>query len=551
LLTSIHLVGEIELTTTERYGVPVLRSTLDLGDEEHAANQAHNEGLLKLLDEQLGLARAGGGPKYAERHHKRGKLLARERIDLLVDSGSAFLELSSLAAWGTDYTVGASIVTGLGVVEGVECVVLANDPTVKGGTSNPYTWKKIHRAMEIARENRLPVINLVESGGGDLPSQAEFFVGAGAQFRELTQLSAMGVPSIALVFGNSTAGGAYVPGMCDYAVMIDQQSKVFLGGPPLVKMATGEVSTDEELGGAAMHAFTSGLADYFARDERDAIRIGRQIVTGWNWRKQGPPAAPAREPLYDPADLVAVASSDLRVPFSPQEVLARVLDGSDFDEYKPDYGTSLVTGWGRLHGYPVGVLANARGVLFSDEAKKATEFISLSNQTDTPLLFLHNTTGYIVGKSFEQGGIIKDGAKMINAVANSTVPHISLLMGASYGAGNYGMCGRAFNPRFLFSWPNSRTAVMGPSQLAGVLSIVAREGAEAAGVPFDEKRDAERTAAIEAQIEKESFAFHMSGKLYDDGVIDPADTRTVLGMALSAVHSNTIEGRRGFGVFRM
>ncbi len=531
--------------------MPVLRSTLDLTDEEHSANRAHNEGLLKLLDEQLGLARAGGGPKYSERHKKRGKLLARERIDLLVDPGSAFLELSSLAGWGTEYAVGGSIVTGLGVIHGVECVVLANDPTVKGGTSNPYTWKKIHRAMEIARENRLPVVNLVESGGGDLPSQAEFFVGAGAQFRDLTQLSAMGVPSIALVFGNSTAGGAYVPGMCDYAVMIDKQSKVFLGGPPLVKMATGEVSTDEELGGAEMHAFTSGLCDYFAKDERDAIRLGRQIVAGWNWRKRGPQPGPVREPLHDPAELAAVASSDLRIPFSPREVLARILDGSEFDEYKPDYGTSLVTGWGRLHGYPVGILANARGVIFSDEAKKATEFISLSNQTDTPLLFLHNTTGYIVGKSFEQGGIIKDGAKMINAVANSTVPHLSLMMGASYGAGNYGMCGRAFNPRFLFAWPNSRTAVMGPSQLAGVLSIVAREGAEAAGVEFDEQRDRERTAAIEAQIEKESFSFHMSGKLYDDGVIDPADTRTVLGIALSACHSNAVEGRRGFGVFRM
>jgi acetyl-CoA carboxylase carboxyltransferase component len=531
--------------------VPVLTSSLDRSSEEYSANLAHNTGLLKLLDEQLEQARAGGGAKYADRHKKRGKLLARERIDLLVDPGSAFLELSPLAAWGTEYAVGGSIVTGIGVVEGVECVLLANDPTVKGGTSNPYTWKKIHRAMQIARENRLPVVNLVESGGGDLPSQAEFFVGAGAQFRDLTQLSAMGIPSIALVFGNSTAGGAYVPGMCDYAVMIDKQSKVFLGGPPLVKMATGEVSTDEELGGAAMHAFTSGLCDYFAKDERDAIRIGRQIVASWNWRKLGPAPAASRPPLLDPAELRAVASADLRVPFSPHEVLARLLDGSEFDEYKPDYGTSLVTGWGRLHGYPVGVLANARGVIFSDEAKKATEFISLSNQSDTPLLFLHNTTGYIVGKSFEQGGIIKDGAKMINAVANSTVPHISLVMGASYGAGNYGMCGRAFNPRFLFSWPGSRTAVMGPQQLAGVLSIVAREGAEAAGVPFDEERDRERTATIEAQIERESFAFAMSSRLNDDGVIDPADTRTVLGIALSAIHSGTVEGRRGFGVFRM
>jgi acetyl-CoA carboxylase carboxyltransferase component len=300
-----------------------------------------------------------------------------------------------------------------------------------------------------------------------------------------------------------------------------------------------------------MHSTTSGLSDYFARDEADAIRLGRQIVSRFNWRKLGPTPAAVAEPRYDSRELRGVPSADLRVPFDPVDVLARVLDGSEFDEYKPSYGTSLVTGWGRLHGYPVGVLANARGVLFSEESKKATEFILLANQVDTPLLFLHNTTGFIVGSSFEQGGIIKDGAKLINAVANSTVPHLSLLMGASYGAGNYGMCGRAYDPRFLFAWPNSRTAVMGPQQLAGVLSIVARDGAQAAGRPFDEEADAVRRAAIEEQIERESFSFFMSGKLYDDGVIDPADTRTVLGLCLSACHSNEVRGQRGFGVFRM
>jgi acetyl-CoA carboxylase carboxyltransferase component len=442
-------------------------------------------------------------------------------------------------------------VTGIGVVEGTECVVIANDATVKGGTSNPYTWKKMLRAMHIARLNRLPVINLVESGGADLPTQADLFVPAGQLFRDLTQLSAMGVPTVALVFGNSTAGGAYVPGMCDYTVMVDQQAKVFLGGPPLVKMATGEIATDEDLGGARMHSFTSGLSDYFARDELDAIRIGRRIVATFHWRKLGTKPGPVRAPLYDPGELRGIASADLRVPFDSQEVLARILDSSELDEYKPGYGTSLLTGWGTLHGYPVGVLANARGVIFSEEAKKATEFIQLSNQVDTPLLFMHNTTGYIVGKSFEQGGIIKDGAKMINAVANSSVPHLSVLMGASYGAGTYGMCGRAYDPRFLFSWPNSRTAVMGPQQLAGVLSIVAREAAEAAGREFDEERNATRSAKIEEQIERESFSFYMSGKLYDDGVIDPVDTRTVLGICLSACHSSVVEGRRGFGVFRM
>ena len=531
--------------------MPTLKSRIDVRSEEYQANLAHNGGLLKLLEEQLEVARNGGGEGYRRRHQARGRLLVRERIDLLVDPGSAFLELSPLAAWGTEFVTGASVVTGIGVVCGTECVVIANDPTVKGGTSNPYTWKKMLRALHIARLNRLPVINLVESGGADLPTQADLFVPAGQLFRDLTQLSAMGVPTVALVFGNSTAGGAYVPGMCDYTVLVDQQAKVFLGGPPLVRMATGEVATDEELGGARMHSFVSGLSDYFARDERDAIRLGRQIVSNWHWRKLGPaPAAPVA-PLYDPAELLGIASADLRIPFEPAEVLARLLDGSEFDEYKPGYGTSLVTGWGRLQGYPVGVLANARGVIFSDEAKKATEFIQLSNQVNTPLIFLHNTTGYIVGKSFEQGGIIKDGAKMINAVANSAVPHISVIVGASYGAGNYGMCGRAYDPRFLFSWPNSRTAVMGPQQLAGVLSIVAREAAEASGKEFDEERNAERTAQIEGQIERESFSFYMSGKLYDDGVIDPTDTRTVLGITLSACHSNVVEGRRGFGVFRM
>jgi acetyl-CoA carboxylase carboxyltransferase component len=339
--------------------------------------------------------------------------------------------------------------------------------------------------------------------------------------------------------------------MCDYTVMVAGQAKVFLGGPPLVKMATGEVTTDEELGGARMHSVTSGLSDYYAQDEVDAIRIGRQIVSRFNWRKLGQPPRAVVEPLYPATELRGVPSADLRVPFEPVEVLARILDGSEFDEYKPSYGTSMVTGWGTLHGYPVGILANARGVIFSEEANKAAEFILLANQVDTPLLFLHNTTGFIVGSSFEQGGIIKDGAKLINAVANSAVPHISLLMGASYGAGNYGMCGRAYDPRFLFAWPNSRTAVMGPQQLAGVLSIVAREAADAAGRAFDEEADATRRAAIESQIEEESFAFYMSGKLYDDGVIDPADTRTVLGLSLSACHSNEVRGRRGFGVFRM
>ena len=354
------------------------------------------------------------------------------------------------------------------------------------------------------------------------------------------------------MFGNSTAGGAYVPGMCDYAVLVKQQAKVFLGGPPLVKMATGEDADDESLGGAEMHARVSGLADYMADDEVDCIRIGRQIVADLGFRKLGRgPDRPVEEPVHDPEELLGIVSVNLKVPFDPREVLTRIVDGSRFSEYKPMYGPALVTGWCHIHGYRVGVLANAHGVLQNEESQKATEFILLANQNDTPLVFLQNTTGYIVGTAYEQRGIIKDGAKMINAVANSAVPHITILMGASYGAGNYGMSGRAYDPRFLFAWPNAKTAVMGPEQLAGVLSIVARQAAMAAGREFDEAEDAKRRKATEDQIESESLALYLSARLHDDGIIDPRDTREVLGICLSAIHSNVVEGRRGFGVFRM
>jgi acetyl-CoA carboxylase carboxyltransferase component len=530
----------------------VLGSTLDTRGEQYATNRAASLAVLDQLEEQLDLARAGGGQRYADRHRDRGRLLARERIELLLDRDASFLELSSLAAWGTAFTVGASIISGIGVVSGVECVLIAHDPTVRGGAMNPISLKKTLRALEIARCNRLPVINLVESGGADLPSQADLFVPAGQIFHDLTELSSMGIPSIALVFGNSTAGGAYVPGMCDYSVLVDQQAKVFLGGPPLVKMATGEDSDDESLGGAAMHARVSGVADHFAVDERDAIRLGRRIVSELSWRKHGPgPTLPADEPVHDPEELLGIAPADIRVPFDPREVLARVVDGSRFGEYKPEYGTSLVTGFASVHGFPVGVLANARGVLFSEEAKKAAEFIQLANQVDTPLVFLQNTTGYMVGRSYEQGGIIKDGAKMINAVTNSTVPHITINTAASFGAGNYGMSGRAYDPRLMFAWPGAKLAVMGAPQLAGVLSIVAKASAASSGHAFDQAADDERRRGIEAQIDAESHAFFITSRLYDDGLLDPRDTRTVLGIALSAAHSGPIEGRRGYGVFRM
>ena len=529
----------------------VLKSTLDPNAPAYADAVSATTTKLNEIDNELAHALAGGGPKYVDRHHSRGKLTPRERIELLVDPDSPFLELCPLAAWGSEFQVGASLVTGIGAVSGVECMIVANDPTVKGGTSNPWTLRKILRANQIALENRLPVVSLVESGGADLPTQKEVFIPGGRMFRDLTRLSAAGIPTIALVFGNSTAGGAYVPGMSDHVVMIKERSKVFLAGPPLVKMATGEESDDESLGGAEMHARISGLADYFAVDELDATRIGRRIVARLNWVKQGPTPGPVIEPLYDPEELIGIVPSDLRVPFDPREVIARTVDGSEFDEFKPMYGSSLVTGWARVHGYPVGVLANARGVLFSEESQKATQFIQLANRADTPLPFLHNTTGYLVGKDYEEGGMIKHGSMMINAVSNSTVPHISLLIGASYGAGHYGMCGRAYDPRFLFAWPSAKAAVMGGTQLAGVISIVSRAAAQARGQEVDEAADASLRAAIEAQIEAESLPMFLSGRLYDDGVIDPRDTRTVLGMCLSAIANGPIKGTSNFGVFRM
>jgi acyl-CoA carboxylase subunit beta len=525
-------------------------------DPHDAAYQQNRDAMLAKLDDlatEHAKALAGGGPRYTDRHQARGKLLARERIELLLDKDSPFLELSPLAAWGTDFTVGGSVITGIGVVEGTECVISASDPTVRGGTSNPWTIRKSFRAHDIARENRMPLIGLIESGGADLPTQKEIFIPGGRTFRDLTRLSAQGIPTVTLVFGNSTAGGAYVPGMSDHVVMIEGRSKVFLGGPPLVKMATGEEATDEELGGADMHARTSGLADYLATDEYDAVRLGRRIVARLNWRKQGPAPVTARPepPRYSDEELLGIVPPDLRVPFDPREVIARITDGSDFDEFKPAYGTSLVTGWAAIHGYPVGILANARGVLFSAESQKAAQFIQLANQVDTPLIFLHNTTGYMVGARYEQAGIIKHGSMMINAVSNSTVPHISVLMGASYGAGHYGMCGRAYDPRFLFAWPSAKSAVMGPAQLAGVLSIVSRAAAEAAGRPFDEDADAAMRQAVESQIEAESLPMFLSGRIYDDGIIDPRDTRTVLGLCLSAIHGAPVQGNRaGYGVFR-
>lgn len=532
--------------------VQVLGTNLDPRSDEYQANRAAMEEKLAEFESLMEQARQGGGEKYVKRHRDRGKLLARERIELLIDRDSPFLELSTLAAWGTDKNLGANVVTGIGVVEGVECAILAHDPTSQAGSMNRYSVAKTLRIMDIASENRLPLINLVESGGADLPDQAEVFIVGGKWFRNLTRMSKKGIPTIALVFGSSTAGGAYFPAMCDYAVMVKDQAKVFLGGPPLVKMATGEESTDEELGGAEMHSKVSGLSDYYAQDEHEAIRMGRDIVSHLNWRKQGyGPTKDAREPIHDIDQILGVIPADLRVPFDMREILGRVVDGSELEEYKATYGTSLLTGWASIHGFPVGVVANQQGVIFSEEAQKATEFIQLTNRYDTPLIFIHNTTGYMVGKDYEQRGIIKDGAKMVNAVANSEVPHITLMAGVSYGAGNYGMSGRSYEPRFVFGYPNHKVAVMGPTQLAGVMSIIARQAAEARGEVFDEEADARRRADIEKQISDEELAYYSTARVRDDGLIDPRDTRTVLGIALSAIHSGPVKGTDRFGVFRM
>ncbi len=430
-------------------------------------------------------------------------------------------------------------------------MVIANQPTVKGGSLSPSGVAKQLRALEVAERNRLPVVTLVESGGAGLPRQADIFVPGGRTFRDLSRLSAHGIPTVALVFGSSTAGGAYVPGMSEYTVFVAGAASVYLGGPPLVKMATGEDTDDETLGGADMHARVSGLADHLAVDERDALRIGREIVANLGWQKAGPPPSlPADEPRYPADELLACAAADPKRAVEVREILARVLDGSRFAEFKPLYGTTLVTGWGSIGGRPVGVLAN-NGILFSEESKKGAHFVQLANARGVPLLFVQNITGFMVGTAAERGGIIKDGAKLINAVSSSAVPHLTLMVGASYGAGNYGMSGRAYDPRFVFTWPGHRIAVMGGPQLAGVMSIVQRGAAERAGRAYDDATDAQVRAATEAMIEAQSGAVYATGRGWDDGVIDPRHTRTVLELALSAVHSAPIRGTTGYAPFRM
>jgi acetyl-CoA carboxylase carboxyltransferase component len=529
-----------------------LKSRVDPRSDRFLQNHAANQAALVKLRDALADSRAGGGEKYNTRHRERGRLLPRERVELLLDRDAHFLEIAALAGHGIGAGVkaGASMIGGVGVVSGVECLISCTEATVKGGALNEYSVMKSRRLAEISEENRLPAIHLIESAGADLPNQSRIFVPGGQAFRDITRASKAGIPSVCLVFGSSTAGGAYIPGMSDYTVMVDQQARVFLAGPPLVKMATNEETDEESLGGAAMHSRISGVSDYLARDEVEAIRLGRDIVALLEWRKQAAvPTAPVSAPLYDADDLLGIVSADVKVPFDAREVIARLVDGSAFHEFKPEFGSTLVTGWARIHGFPVGILAN-QGVLFSESAQKGAQFIQLCNQKNVPLLFLQNITGFMVGTQYEQGGIIKHGAKLINAVSNSTVPAITIMMGASFGAGNYGMCGRAYGPRFLFSWPNHRIAVMGGEQLAGVLEIVKRDAAAKSGQAVDEMELQMMKMMLTQQIEKESNAYYATARLWDDGIIDPRDTRDVVGICLSATHNAKVEGTMAFGVFR-
>jgi acyl-CoA carboxylase subunit beta len=457
---------------------PPLRSSLDTGSEAFARNRADMVEQLEEIDGLLDEAAAGGGPARIERLRARGKLPIRERIAHVLDPDSPFLEISALAGYDSDYTLGGGMVVGIGVIAGVECVIMGNDPSVLGGALTPYALKKWMRALEIARDNRIPYVSFVESAGADLrmptgggggggekrsrPAQTQHFAESGRSFYDMIELSKLGVPTVCVVFGSSTAGGAYQPGLSDYVIVVKEQSKVFLAGPPLVKMATGEESDDETLGGARLHAEVSGLGDYFAEDEMDAIRLCREVVSHLNWRKGGPePSKRPDEPVHDPEDLLGLVSRDLRQPVDVRDVIARVADGSRFEEFKPRYGPTLVCGWASIHGYPVGILGN-NGVLYPDSSQKAAHFIQLCNQIDVPLVFLQNITGYMVGKDFEADGIVKKGSQMLNAVTNSTVPHLTVILGSSYGAGTYGMSGRAFGNRFTFLWPTAKIAVVGP-----------------------------------------------------------------------------------------
>jgi 3-methylcrotonyl-CoA carboxylase beta subunit len=519
---------------------PMLSSKVDPGDEQFARNAESHRSLVADLNAKLAAARLGGPAKSRERHVERGKLLPRDRVDSLVDPSSPFLELSPLAANGLyeDQAPGAGMITGIGRVSGRECVIVANDATVKGGTYYPMTVKKHLRAQEVALHNRLPCIYLVDSGGAYLPAQDEVFPDRehfGRIFYNQAQMSGKGIPQIAAVLGSCTAGGAYVPAMSDEAVIVRNQGTIFLGGPPLVKAATGEVVTAEELGGGDLHSKISGVTDHLANDDAHALRIVRSIVETLGPRVPAPwERIPTEDPVVDPAELYGVVPTDSRTPYDVREVIARIVDGSRFHEFKSEYGTTLVTGFARIHGHPVGIVAN-NGILFSESALKGAHFIELCDQRGIPLVFLQNISGFMVGREYEAGGIAKNGAKMVTAVASTRVPKLTVVIGGSFGAGNYSMCGRAYSPRFLFMWPNARISVMGGEQAATVLSTVG------SGSDPD---------AIRAQYETQGHPYYSTARIWDDGVIDPADTRTVLGLSLS-IAANAPLGDPAFGVFRM
>ena len=543
--------------------MPVLKSKLDLKSEVFQQNQADMMKKLVYLNELLEEAAGGGGEEAIARLRSREKMPIRERISHALDRDSPFLEISPLAAWRSAYAIGSGFVVGIGVIENVECVILGHDPSVRAGAFNEFNSKKLMRGLEIARINRLPYVQFVESAGADLRGEAGedpeaairreigHFAESGRLFYEITELSKMRIPTISVVFGASTAGGAYQPGMSDYNIFIKNQSKVFLGGVALTKMATGEDANEEDLGGADMHTSISGLGDYLARDEMDGIRICREVMRHLNWRKLGPEPNPQfEEPIYSSNDMLGLVSEDLKSPFDVREVIMRITDDSYLEEFKPLYGPTLISGWASIHGYPVGILGN-NGALFSEAAEKGSQFIQLCNQIDVPLIFLHNITGFIVGTEFEQGGITKNGSKLINAVSNSTVPHISIILASSYGAGNYGMSGRAFGPRFSYIWPFAKIAVMGPKQMAGVMSIIGRAAAERRGIEFDEEADAARAAVAEHWAEERSKGLFATSRVSDDGMIDPRDTREVIAMSLSAAYNNKVEGTKEYGTWRM
>ena len=533
----------------------VLKSAIDTKSEAFRENDAGMRALVEDLKAKVAEIKEGGGAKARERHLARGKMLTRERVRTLLDTGSPFLELGQLAAYGMyDGEVpSAGLITGIGRVSGVECMVLANDATVKGGTYYPITVKKHLRAQEVAEQNNLPCVYLVDSGGANLPNQDQVFPDRdhfGRIFYNQANMSAKGIPQIAVVMGSCTAGGAYVPAMSDESIIVRNQGTIFLGGPPLVKAATGEEVSAEALGGADVHARTSGVTDHMAEDDTQALAIARRIVANLNRVKRLPlEVAEPCEPLYDPAELLGLVPLDLKKPYDSRELIARVVDGSEFDEFKALYGTTLVCGIARIMGYPVGILAN-NGILFSESALKGTHFVQLCCQRGIPLVFLQNITGFMVGSKYEAGGIAKDGAKLVTAVACAQVPKFTVIVGGSFGAGNYGMCGRAFSPRFLWMWPNARISVMGGEQAANVLATVKRDNLEAQGKRWPKKDETAFKAPILEQYEHQGHPIYATARLWDDGIIDPADTRMTLGLAISASLNAPIEPTR-FGLFRM